>query len=35
MNKVYIEKDGLPYIDADEKSVVFGFGEKSIEYSWE
>lgn len=32
--KISIEKDGLPFIEADEKSVIFGFGEKSIEYSW-
>ena len=34
MSKIYIEKDGLPYIEADNNSVVFGFGEKSIEYTW-
>lgn len=35
MQKILLEKDGLPYIDADERTVVFGFGEKSIEYTWE
>lgn len=32
---IHIEKDGIPYIDADVDCVIFGFGEKALEYSWE
>lgn len=35
MQRIYIEKDGIPFVDATTKTVIFGTGERSIEYTWE
>ena len=34
MQRIQIEKDGIPFIDASESGVLFGFGERCIEYTW-
>lgn len=35
MTLLEIYKDNEPYILADKSTVVFGFGEDAIEYSWQ
>lgn len=32
---INIDKDGRPFIYADEKTVLFGSDEDQIEYSWD
>lgn len=33
--EIIIDRDGLPYIWANNKSVLFGYGENTLEYTWE
>lgn len=33
--EIIIDKDGLPYIWASRKTVMFGYGEETLKYTWE